>query len=116
MIDQEVTVLHTGRRARQAGWPRSIVMWFRRQPIICQRIEGDSLISDMASVGYRGTATSDLHHDTPHVLPAQRLFSMNPQHAERHPPGLSRKACPIDAILATYSSGLGVKTVGFGFC
>jgi hypothetical protein len=64
MIDQEVTVLHTGRRTHQAGWPRSIVMWFRRQPIICQRIEGDSLISDMASVGYRRTATSDLHHDT----------------------------------------------------
>jgi len=41
---------------------------------------------------------------------------MKPQHAERNPPGLSRKACPIDPILAIYSSGLGVKTVGFGFC
>ena len=42
MIDPEVTVLHTG----QVGWPRSIVMRFRLQPIICQRMEGDSLISD----------------------------------------------------------------------
>ena len=41
---------------------------------------------------------------------------MKPQHAERNPPGLSRKACPIDPILATYSSGLGVKMIGFGFC
>jgi hypothetical protein len=41
---------------------------------------------------------------------------MKPQHAERNPPGLFRKACAIDPILATYSSGLGVKTVGFGFC
>jgi hypothetical protein len=46
MIDPEVTVLHTGRRAHQVGWPRSIVMRFRLQPIICQRMEGDSLISD----------------------------------------------------------------------
>ena len=28
MIDPEVTVLHTGRRAHQVGWPRSIVMRF----------------------------------------------------------------------------------------
>ena len=40
---------------------------------------------------------------------------MKPQYAERNPPGLSRKACTIDPILATYSSGLGVKTVGFGY-
>jgi hypothetical protein len=47
MIDPELKVLHTGRRAHQVGWPRSIVMWFRLQPIIRQRMEGDSLISDM---------------------------------------------------------------------
>ena len=28
MIDPELTVLHTGRRAHQVGWPRLIVMWF----------------------------------------------------------------------------------------
>jgi hypothetical protein len=27
MIDPELMVLHTGRRAHQVGWPRSIVMW-----------------------------------------------------------------------------------------
>jgi hypothetical protein len=116
MIDPELKVLHTGRRAHQFGWPRSIVTWFRLQPTIRQRMEGDSLISDLGFRGYRRTVTSDSRHDTPHVLPAQRLCPMKPQHAERNPPGLSRKACAIDPILATYSSGLGVKTVGFGFC
>jgi hypothetical protein len=47
MIDPELKVLHTGRRAHQVGWPRSIVTWFRLQPIIRQRMEGNSLISDM---------------------------------------------------------------------
>jgi GT2 family glycosyltransferase len=27
MIDPELTVLHTGHRAHQVGWPRLIVMW-----------------------------------------------------------------------------------------
>ena len=27
MIDPELTVLHTGRRAHQVSWPHSIVMW-----------------------------------------------------------------------------------------
>jgi hypothetical protein len=27
MIDPELTVLHTGRRAHQLGWPRLIFMW-----------------------------------------------------------------------------------------
>jgi hypothetical protein len=40
---------------------------------------------------------------------------MKPQYAERNPPGLSRKACTIDPILATYSSGLGVKDGRFWF-
>jgi hypothetical protein len=47
MIDPELKVLHTGRPAHQVGWPRSIVTWFRLQPTIRQRMEGDSLISDL---------------------------------------------------------------------
>ena len=27
MIDPEITVLHTGRRAHQLGWPRLIFIW-----------------------------------------------------------------------------------------
>jgi hypothetical protein len=27
MIDPELTVLHTGRRAHQLGWPRLIFIW-----------------------------------------------------------------------------------------
>ena len=54
MIDPELTVLHSGRRAHQVGWPRLIfhvacqfVFRERLQPIVHQRMGGDSLISDL---------------------------------------------------------------------
>jgi len=116
MIDPELTVLHTGRRAHQVGWPRSMVMWFRLQPIICQRMERDSLISDIGfsrmsedshlrfvSRCSACTSSSEAVSDETATCRAKSL-------------GLSRKAYPIDPILAIYSSGLGVKTVGFDFC
>jgi hypothetical protein len=116
MIDPELTVLHTGRRAHQAGWPRSIVMWLRLQPIICQRMEGDSLISDIGSRPI--SEDSHLRFASRYSACTSRSEAVSDETAtcRAKSPRLSRKAYPIDAILATYSSGLGVKTVGFDFC
>jgi hypothetical protein len=58
MIDPELMVPHSGRRAHQVGWPRLIFMSLaksffceRLQPIIHQRMGGDSLISDLGFIG-----------------------------------------------------------------
>ena len=35
MIDPDLVVLHTGRRAHQLGWPRLIFMWLVNSFFVC---------------------------------------------------------------------------------
>lgn len=54
MIDPELTVLHTGRRAHQVGWPRLIGMWLVNSFFVSvynRGMESDSLISDLGFLG-----------------------------------------------------------------
>lgn len=55
MIDPELMVLHSDRRAHQVGWPRLIFMWLVFVSVynrsIHQRLDGDSLISDLGFYG-----------------------------------------------------------------
>lgn len=55
MIDPGLMVLHSGRRAHQVGWARHVARQFvfceRLQPIIHQRMEGDSLIFNLGFLG-----------------------------------------------------------------
>ena len=55
MIDAELMVLHSDRRAHQVGWPRLIFMWLVFVSVynrsIHQRLDDDSLISDLGFYG-----------------------------------------------------------------
>ena len=116
MIDPEVTVLHTGRRAHQVGWLRSIVMRFRLQPVICQRMEGDSLISDMGFRRISEDSRLRFASRYPACTSSSEAVSDETATCRANPLGLSRKVCATDPIIAACSSASRVKTVGFGFC